>query len=607
MGDTADAPRGATTVEPPRELIRESGSFSVADSLGEKLPWLMMFRLVLVTFLLGSAVIVNVNDAESASDPSYAAILALIVATYAATVGYAAWLRKGRALGSLALTQIVGDTLLTGGLVFLTGGVESIFSFLFFLSVFNGAILTGRRGALFAASGSSLALVAIAVLQFAQVDLLREYFPDAMPRVGKVPIYAIIVHLVSFYTVAALAGYLSEKLGQIGTELEQSQIDLRDLRTLHETVVRSIDLGLIALDHHHRILYANDAAEVVTEIPLQRHFGRFVGTVAPELWLLLVAADREPAGAHVEGDYRVPTRDGGDRRLNLSQSALRHVDGSTLGRLVVLRDVSELRLLQQEVRRSEHLASLGNLAASMAHEIRNPLAAISGSVEILRMEQGDSETSAPLMDIVIREVDRLNGLIRDFLEYARPRRIERRATCVRELVDHTVSAFENDVEVAAGVSIRVLHGVADTLMLGVDADRIQQVLWNLLRNAAEAAGPGGWIEVQTDIESWSGAAARAVTIAVQDSGPGLAEAATMKLFEPFFTTKPNGTGLGLATSYRIVTEHGGVLRVSNTRGAGARFVVALPVGGAVLSERATDRAVPTARAPRVHSGGYTTV
>lgn len=587
----------------------DAAAVSSSEGLGEKLAWLMLFRLILVTFLLGSAVIVNVNDVDSVSDPSYVAILSLIVATYAATVAYAAWLRTRQALVPLAFAQLLGDAALTAGLVFLTGGVESIFSFLFFLGVFNGAILMGRRGAMFAASASALGLATIAAVQYAQVPWVAVTVPESMPRGARLPVYAMGVHFVGFFTVAALSGYLADRLGQIGTELAARQIDLRDLRALHETIVRSIGVGVVATDLDDRIAFANEEAEGSVGVELRDRVGRRVAEIAPDLWTLMNQVGTEP-GSEVEQSLETSA---GTRRLSIRVSSLRSPDGGSVGRLYVLRDVSELRELEQEVARQQHLASIGNLAASIAHEIRNPLAAISGSIEVLRMTQHSDPGEQELTDIVIREVDRLNGLIREFLDYAKPREIVPRLTQFAELIDHIVAIFQRDGEVADGVRFVIDHRIPPHTELMIDADRIQQVVWNLLRNAAEACRHGGQVLIKTRKADRFAGGGSAIVLMIEDNGPGLAPENIDRIFEPFFTTKHGGTGLGLATSHRIVAEHNGVLRAENLEGGGARFLVALPRGieAGALSEMKFENTLPDRlselHVPRNRSGGFPTV
>ncbi len=548
---------------------------------------MMLFRLILVTFLLGSAVVVNVNDVESFCDPSYVAIVSLIIATYVATLGYVAWIRRPIALVPLAYVQIVGDVVLAAGLVFLTGGIDSIFSFLFFLTIFNGAVLTGRRGAVFGASGSSLGLAAIAIVQFAQLPAVYELFPDLMPRADRLPIYAMVIHLVAFYTVAFLSGYLAEKIGQMGTELAARQVDLKELRALNENIVRSISSGLVTLDLQGRVIFSNRAAESVLGFAADRVRLVPLGEAVPQLAEIVEQLRARPLSDRTE--WRFERADGSVVYLGVSVSTLRSVEGRQAGSILIFQDLTEVRALRQEITRQQSLAAIGNLSASIAHEIRNPLAAISGSIEMLDKLLQLPEEERQLMAIVIREVDRLNDLIKDFLDYARPRSIERRQVAALELIDETVRIFRQDAERAAGVTVTVSHGDEAEAVMDLDASRLQQVVWNLLRNAADAVGEGGTITVKT---AWRRDRAGARThwvVTFDDNGPGIPPEVLDKLFEPFFTTKSDGTGLGLATSHRIVAEHGGVLRAANREEGGARFSIVLPVD---------EQTVPSARAVR---------
>jgi two-component system sensor histidine kinase PilS (NtrC family) len=549
--------------ESPR--IRDSG-------LQEKLEWLMLFRLVLVTLLLGSAVIVNVNDADSFSDPSYVAIAALIIGTYVATLGYAWRLRGGGDLGGLALVQLVGDIVLAGGLVLLTGGTDSIFTFLFFLTIFNGAVLTGRRGAMFAASGSSVTLAMIAVLQFAEVPWVDALLPETAAR-GRVPVYAMVIHLVSFYTVGYLAATLAEKLGQVGSELERRQLDLRALRVLHENIVRSISSGLVTLDTNGRVIYMNRAALEISGLGLGDVLGRPLSETAPKLGRMVSVLEADADVRRVEDWYENPAQN--RVFIAVTSSPLLGADEQRTGTILVLQDMTEVKGLQDEMAQRSHLAAIGNLSAAIAHEIRNPLAAISGSIEVLRMSASSSADDRTLMDIVVREVDRLNALVRDFLNYARPMQIDRRKVVMTELVDDTVAFFERDQQLASGVHIEVRHETGP-FRSRVDPERVQQVLWNLLRNACEAMNGSGEIRVSTAMSGGEGD--RFAIVSIEDSGPGLPSAAIDRIFEPFYTTKPSGTGLGLATSHRIVSEHGGLMRAENREQGGARFVIVLPSG-----------------------------
>lgn len=549
------------------------------NSLREKLEWLMLFRLILVTFLLGSAVVVNVNDVDSFSDPSYVAIVSLIIGTYVATLAYAFWLRRFDNPHGLAYAQLVGDTALAVGLVLLTGGIDSIFTFLFFLAIFNGAVLQGRPGAMFAASCSSLGLAAIVVLQFGDFEFVWQLLPEPNRRPDRVPVYALIIHLVGFFTVAALSGYLAEKLGQVGSELERRQLDIRELRALNENIVRSLASGLITIDLRGRILFFNAAAEDLTGHDFADVSMRRVVEVIPELEDIVAAANAvAELSTRPRFEIQIVRPDGKALFVGIAVSPLRNALGELNGHIIVFQDVTELKTMREAVLRQEHLSALGKLSAAIAHEIRNPLASISGSIEILGMTIDASEEDKQLMDIVIREVDRLNVLIEDFLAYARPGQTRRRKVRVAEMVADTLRIFENDAALTDKVQIEVEPSVLEsTAEVFVDANQIQQVLWNLLRNACEAMPDGGVIQLTQSEHHELRTGRDFVDLAVTDSGEGLSEGAIANLFEPFYTTKRNGTGLGLATCHRIVSTHKGMLAVESTPGGGATFTVSLPM------------------------------
>lgn len=537
----------------------------------------MLFRLVLVTFLLGSAVLVNVNDVESFGDPSYVAIVSLIVGTYAATLGYVLWIRRGWDTPRLVFVQLVGDVLLASGLVLVTGGIHSIFTFLFFLTIFNGAVLMGRQGAMFAASGSSLGLALIVILQFGNFESVASVLPDTVRYSDRVPVYPLIIHLVGFFTVAALSGYLSEKLGQVGTELERRQLDIKELRALNENIVRSLNSGLVTLDLDERVIFFNDAAADITGYRFSDVNLQSIRQAIPPLAPIMDAAPallQGPIRPRVE--LRIERPDGQQAYLGISLTALRDADGNRSGTIMIMQDITSVKSLEDKLLRQEHLSAIGKLSAAIAHEIRNPLASISGSIEMLRMMLDPPEEERALMDIVIREVDRLNGLIEEFLDYARPERYRKSNVEFGELVTETVRMFRQDPRVESGVEVELEPSAVWQRIVNVDASRIQQVLWNLLRNARDAVGGEGVIRLRGGLTRSRRTGQLQATLLVEDDGPGLPADVLPNLFEPFFTTKEDGTGLGLATCHRIVSAHGGTIDAENRPDGGARFVVRLP-------------------------------
>ncbi len=546
-------------------------------SLRERLEWLMLFRVVVASLLLGSAVIANLDDPAGFSDPTYIAVAAIIIVTYLGTIGLAFWLRRAAQLDLLVPVQILGDAFLATSLVLMTGGIESIFTFLFFFTIFTGAILRGRQGALFTATIAALSYLVIFVIQFSSFGSVPALFFAEATASQQLPFDNVVVHVAAFYAVGFGAGYLAERIGQVGSELERRQLDIRQLRALNDNIVRSLSAGLVTLDLDGRVSFFNPAAAELTGITEESARFQPLATILPELADLLAAATRDatlPDG-RVEGTLRRPNGD--DLVVGLSVALLRDPRGLPNGYVLTFQDLTALKSMEVEVQRRDHLAAIGKLSAAIAHEIRNPLASISGCVELLAKRTPEGAEERQLTDIVVREVDRLNGLVEEFLEYARPIQVSRRRFSLTELVGEVVQMATIDVRISDGILIEMMHHASGELILDSDPQRIRQVLVNLVRNGCQAMERGGRLRITTSRMAFGSGGSPYVAVQVDDTGPGLTEEVRQNLFEPFFTTKQSGTGLGLATSYRIVSELGGVLLADNAPGGGARFVLMMPL------------------------------
>jgi len=514
-------------------------------SLHRKLVWLTFFRLMLVTVLLGGTAVVSWRTGEEAdrvTNPLYG----LVIATYAVSLASAWWLRLGGRLTLLAYLQVVLDVAAAAAVVALTGWAESVFIFMFLLAVVTGAILLYRRGAV---TALGLALVAYLGLQL-----------GLAPRGAAVPASLLFVHAGAFVATAALAGYLSEQLRRTGERLAERESDLAAITALHESIVQSVTSGLLTLDAAGRVTFLNRAGELLTGLTVAEVVGR-------------PAAER--FGAFLTGAARAetPFEAGGGRRLHLGYSTfpLHTTGGVQLGQAVIFQDLTELRAMEERVERSERLADLGAVAAGLAHELRNPLASMMGSVELLRQSAGMAGDDLRLTGIVLREAGRLDELVTQFLAFARPAEPRRLPTDLAAVASETLAVFAHD-PTAASVE---LHSRLQPAPALADPDQLRQVLWNLLRNAAQAvASPGAGgrgVRVATRVEPGG-----AAVLSVEDDGPGIAPADLERLFLPFFSTKRHGTGLGLATVHRIVDAHGGTVGAESEAGAGARFTVRLP-------------------------------
>ncbi len=513
------------------------------EPLHRRLVWLTLFRLVLVTVLLGGTAVVSwrqVRDADDFGIPLYW----LILATYAGSLAVALLLRNSSRLGFGALAHVVFDVLLAGGLVALTGRSESVFLFMFLLAIVNGAILLGRRGA---ALGLVLSL---------GVYGLTLRAGGVLPGVPGTTLWA---HAAAFVATAALATYLAEQLRSTGERLAAREVDLADVTALHGAIVQSVASGLLTVDPAGRITFLNRAGEQITGLDAGEVVGRRASAAMPGFGVEARRGETEWVNAR------------GDRlTLGFGRFPLFGQGGRDLGSAVIFQDLTTLRAMEERVRRSERLADLGRVAAGLAHELRNPLASMAGSVELLSASEGLRSEDQRLMAIVLKEAARLEQLVARFLDYSRPVPPRLVPHDLGQLAAEVAAVFAGD-PCAARVQVeRALEPVT----VACDPDQLRQVLWNLLLNAAQAAQPGsqgGTVRLRCGPDGEGGG-----RVEVEDDGPGVAPADRARLFTPFFTTKPGGTGLGLATVHRIVEAHGGTVEVAAVEPHGARFTVHLP-------------------------------
>jgi two-component system sensor histidine kinase PilS (NtrC family) len=405
-----------------------------------------------------------------------------------------------------------------------------------------------------------------------------------------------VINAGGLILVAWLASLLSTELRRAGEALEQRTSDLSRLRTLHERTVESLKSGLLTTDLEGRITSLNSEAERITNQDRARALGLDVEVVLPGIRDHLVT-DSEGSGAGISNSRgRMAYRDQDQtlRHLGIGTYVLRDGEAEAEGHVVIFQDVTDVVAMEANLRQSERLAAIGELSASIAHEIRNPLAAISGSIEMLQRERAghqDSDDSARLMNIALREVDRLDHLISDFLRYARPGPLNRETVQLREAITDVLEMFDASRPDAIEIDL----AVEDDLSVFADSGQLRQVLWNLILNAAEAMPDGGRLRVcarrLSERDSQEGSSgdrrgqegeegkARWLEIAIADDGSGIPQGKLDRIFDPFFTTKRNGSGLGLATVHRIVESHGGVVRVESKLGVGTTVRIRLSLPG----------------------------
>ena len=530
---------------------------------------LIAVRVIVVTTLLLAALIIQYTVREFLPI-NYIYLIAGL--TYGLTLLY---IGIGRLVSSREINlmlQIFGDLLIITVLVYFTGAVDSPFSFLYLVAVMTASTLLFRRGGLFAASGAS-------ILYGGLVDLMY-YFVLPVPEQSLIAptgwtaprIYLNLArNIAGFYATALLVSIISEKLKKTSEELDANKQNLAELRALNQNVVESIPSGLITLTSYGTAAFINPAAcsilQAQPHVLLGRHITE-IGFVDRDQWNQI--REQLAAGALVRQENESFEVNGERRSIGFALSPLSTLDGKSSGYTLIFQDLTEMKKLEAELRLKDRMAAVGELSAGIAHEIRNPLAAIAGSVQVLKGSQSLSSQEQRLMTIVLRESERLNKTIAEFLRFVRPQ--EKRASefDVAASLSDTLDLLANSAELRKDHEIvREIEPPAFTIV--GDGDQIRQVFWNIALNAMRAMPNGGALTVRAEPIDES------YRIVFTDNGRGMSEADLRRLFQPFRTNFPSGTGLGMAISYRIVQEHGGRIDVQSALGQGTAIALVLPV------------------------------
>jgi two-component system sensor histidine kinase PilS (NtrC family) len=524
--------------------------------LRRKLLWLIGGRAVVITVLLGSAsLILYRTPGAFPVDPFFT----LIGLTYALTAVWTLTLPFVDRSPWLIDVQLACDALIVSAIVYLTGGVTSYFSSCYALPIIAASTVRSWRGGLTVGLLSSAALVAIVVEQYLTGgDVLLA------PRLA---IFTVGLNVFGFLAVAALSGYLAEGLRRTGAQLEEASSQLADLQAFNQHVIDSLTSGLATSDMQGRLLTFNRAAETITGFSA----AEAVGASAVEVLQL-------PGPLHAKRqEYGFHRSDGRHIEIGITAAPLFTPRGES-GFLFTFQDVTELKRRDREARVQQRLAAVGEMAAGIAHEIRNPLASMAGSIQILRDELPLTAEQSQLMDIVLRESDRLNDTIRNFLNFARPQRSAMIELDLRRIVTDAARLLENNAEVTARHAV-VVDVPPEPVTFRADEAQIRQIVWNLATNGLRAMTEGGTLRLSAR-GSVRPAGDGEVVIAVQDEGVGIAPEELDGIFQPFRGGFARGTGLGLSIVHRIATDYGGEVRVASQKGKGTTVEVAMPVAAA---------------------------
>jgi two-component system sensor histidine kinase PilS (NtrC family) len=481
----------------------------------------------------------------------------------------------GADLRRLAWMQICLDVALVTGIIAASGGSDSVFSFLYVLTVIEGCFLLGLRGGLVAASLGGLLYVDV-VLGRHLLTLLGLAEPG---QPTFLEVLTVFLNAAVLFAVALLAGSLAERYHLAQRSLEDQRKDFSDLQAFRDLIFQSVGSGLIAVNPYGRVTAFNRAAESITGVaekealgqPWEALFGREVDLEEAR------QAVAGPGGQSRRYEIRLQRRDGYEVPVGVSFWSLRSGDGEAIGLIGVCQDLSSIKRMEQRMRQADRLATIGRLSANMAHEIRNPLASLSGAIEALVRELPADPGRERLVEIVLREAERLNRIIRDFLEYARPAPMASHAVDLADLLEEVVLLIEHR---SLPADLKVVREYGEKLLARVDPQQLRQAIWNLCINAVQAMPEGGELRVGGRVVPGTGPPR--LQLWISDTGLGIAESDLPHIFEPFFSTKAEGSGIGLALVYRVVQDHGGQIEVRSQPGAGTSFTLILPSNDAAV-------------------------
>jgi two-component system sensor histidine kinase PilS (NtrC family) len=529
----------------------------------------MGWRVVLVTLLLGLSLAFEVTKGERVET-----FYALIIFTYAITIFYAGLFRRlttPQGLMQFARAQIAVDFLLETILIARTGGIESPFAVLYVISVTVASLVPRRRVGLLTAS---LCIILFGIVTNVQLYGLAEAW-GWLPRANLSAVetlHAFGVYSLAFLVVGFLSGALADQLRLADQSIREKDQGISHLQAFHENIVRSISSGVFTTDDEGRITSFNPAAQEATGYGLEQVQGR--------PWREVFAWHPHQQDKDVSGNMRFEVeckRSDGNRLVLGMTLAPLHERGEKTGLVGVFKDLTQIRDLEEEMRRKEWLASLGEMSAGMAHEIRNPLGALAGAMQMLRKDLQADDTNQRLMDIAVREATRLDAIITEFLQYARPPALNLAEYDLNKVLAETLDLVQHEAQSRMNITIAAAP-CAGFLPAQVDQDQMKQVFWNLAVNAFDAMPKGGQLTIVTGCRKIdvAGRKAEVVEVSFQDTGEGIPKKNLDKIFLPFFTTKKRGSGLGLAAVHRIVDLHGGWIKVESREGQGTRFGVCLP-------------------------------
>ncbi|MBR57892.1 MAG: hypothetical protein CMH54_07510 [Myxococcales bacterium] len=566
--------------------LEEITAEEMSSVLDPKIRLVTLLRVLLVSVVVALTLMLPDQHSEDGSPlaRSTSAVYLLAMVVYCASALYL-WVlvryHGSRSRIGLIWTQIGIDLVFSLGLTLHTGGTESIFSFFFSLAVINSAILLYRRGSLVVACLSTVFFGIVAFIEtnpsIHEMVATNWLIPTNLYQhaATRTTIQNLGMHAIAFFAIAFLASYLSEQLRAAGETLQAQKSTILNLEDLLNSIISSIPIGVIVVEGSGSISFMNNEALGICGTDLPDVLGKPVANLFPDL--RHIRANRDKAG-RVANEITSQVMGREIRLLRWTITPLKGTHDGSNDELLIFEDITSLVALQREMQESRQLVRVGKLAAGVAHEIRNPLGAISGCAQLLKSDQYGGTPSPEqdrLMNIIMRETDQLNTWIGEFLAYARPKPPDLEDIDLLQAVRDSIAVLKTD---PAFDSANINFEIKGFGPVGIRADKVQlrQCLWNLVKNSYQALGETKNPKVILSIDQLSTATASYITLSITDNGPGIPLSDQASIFEPFVSLRKGGTGLGLAIVHRIVEQHGAQIRLHSEPGSGATFEILFP-------------------------------
>jgi two-component system sensor histidine kinase PilS (NtrC family) len=527
---------------------------------------LVLGRLIVLFLLLATSWIWYSGGLEISFNSFPQGLLLVFIVAIGLTTVYFLLLRISKRVRWQVNVQLILDTVLVSWLVWKTGDLTSPYITLYIVIISVSSMYFKPNSTLIMAFACAALFTCTATLAHFKV----------IESIGLPQTPAKVIQIISFHIIAFLVvGYLASKLSErrfSGEQLKLTARSLANLRALHERIVESIRSGLITTDLDGNIFTYNASAEEITGYPSDGMIGRSIFSLFGDIdeSIKLTLASRSESETLPRFEANLTTPDGFAVRIGYSISPLYSEDNEVSGLIISFQDLTEIRSMEESIRRKDRLAAVGRVGAGLAHEIRNPLGAMRGAIQVLQSSMPPDSVQTDLMSIILRESDRLNNIITNFLSYARPKAGNFGEIDLCETIRDSITLLKHSPDVRPDHVLSV-NIPEQPLSISADAAQLKQVFWNLARNALHAMPEGGNLTIGAEMIPNN-----RVRIVIQDTGKGMSPDQVERLFEPFSNSTTGGTGLGLSIVYQIIKDHNGTINVRSIEEEGTVITIEVP-------------------------------